>query len=320
MPRTVKAPQGYLGLDYQAPESDPLHWGGTQTGFYNFDFPVEIRSTAAAMAGTFWAFDFSFRGSEAGLPANHANKDSQSQGGYLGLQIDESGAGLAIFSIFWATDAEAAPAPGYIEEDVEAWYVDREPVEWIHDMATIDPARRFAGGPFKSCRLKVDIAADTPYRLRIWELSDARKPDEPEWWGAWLINDGPDGGEQFIGKLQVPGNWGWLNRNPGGFMEHWTAMTDCHDIPASTTTYRSATGDNGSVELPVSCRLYGDCAADLTLATSRDGDATVATIAHSVAEAAEEASSDVAQAVEAATDDVADAVERMTDGITNLFG
>jgi hypothetical protein len=127
----------------------------------------------------------------------------------------------------------------------------------------VDADRPLAGGPFRSCRLPITLGADQSYRIRIWQLADARKPDDPEWWGAWLINDSK-GTEQLIGQLQTPGSWGWLTGAAGGFIEHFGPMPQgCASIPPSTSRYDTVKADNGAFTSSISASVYGDCKAGL---------------------------------------------------------
>lgn len=265
----VKPPQGYIGFRLNFPNPDPVYWNGTQKGFYNFDYEILLKNSSDALAGTFWAFNFSFRDSTKTLPANHVGGE---QGGYVGLQVKGSNDSLAIFSIWWALDARPGPGANCVE-DIEAWYNDANP--WapaITSMDQTDSSRKVAGGPFRSCRLPITLSANTKYRIRLWEISNARKPNEPEWWGAWLI-DVTNGKEYLIGQIQTPGEWSWLNGGTGGFIEHFGLMPNgCASIPASQNTIFPTRADNGSQLSTTEAYLYGNCETDLKSRTSIDCD------------------------------------------------
>jgi hypothetical protein len=253
----VDPPQGYLSFDRSFTE--PSVWNGDKDGFFNFDFDFVLHDTSSQLAGTFWANNFTFRDSDTSLPSNHVGGD---QGGYLGVQIIDSNNSIAIFSVWWAQDAEAGPGATCID-GLEAWYNDSNPFDPpITNINSVDPSRPLAGGPFMSCRLPIDLVSNARYRLRLWVLSEPG-----DWWGAWLINV-DTGDEQFIGKIQLPNSWQWLNASAGGFIEHFGPMPDgCDSIPASESTYFAATADNG-ITSSLSANLYGDCMTPLSSRTN----------------------------------------------------
>jgi hypothetical protein len=256
----IAPPQGYIGFQRMFPDPPPVYWNGTQRGHYAFDYEFELANASGELAGTFWANNINFHDSEVGLPANHVGG---AQGGYLGVQVKSATESIAIFSIWWALDARAGAGAQCVDA-IEAWYNDDRPFDPpIHSMAESDPTRQVAGGPFRSCRLPINLAANEAYRLRLYEIADAREPDAPEWWGASFINVST-GDEQLIGRVQVPGAWGWLGSNAGGFIEHFGPMpAGCDSIPASSSTFLATQADNGSVQSSISATLYGKCEASL---------------------------------------------------------
>lgn len=264
---TVTPPQGYIAFDRVFEGPPPTPWNGTQIGFSAFDYDFTLSNTAGDVAGTFWANNFTFHNSTSALPANHVGGD---QGGYLGVQVKSATESIAIFSIWWALDARPGPGAECIEA-VEAWYGDDRPWEpRIHSMSDTDASRPVAGGPFRSCRLPIDLNPDTPYRLRVVEVADAREPDKPEWWAA-TFTDLSTGTEQYIGQLQVPGSWSWLQSNAGGFIEHFGPMPDgCGSIQATSSAFLATSADNGAAESFIKARLYGKCAETLKPKTKID--------------------------------------------------
>ena len=269
--QSVTPPQGYIAFDRAFDGPPPTSWNGTQTGYSSFDYDFMLANTSAELAGTFWANNISFHNSTSALPANHVGGD---QGGYVGVQVKSATESIAIFSIWWALDARPGPGAECVEA-VEAWYNDDRPWEpRIHKMSDADPSRPVAGGPFRSCRLPISLEPDKHYRLRLVEVADAREPDEPEWWAA-TFTDISTGTEQYIGQLQVPGSWSWLQGNAGGFIEHFGPMPQgCESIPATSSAFLAATANNGSATSSMSARLYGQCEAALqphTTIDCRDG-------------------------------------------------
>lgn len=256
----VTPPQGYIGFTRVFPGPPPEYWNGTQRGHYAFQYQFELGNTSGELAGTFWSNSIRFRNSAAGLPPNHVGG---SQGGYLGVQVKSRIESIAIFSIWWALDARPGPG-GHCVDQIEAWYNDDRPFDPpIRSMSEVDPSRRVAGGPFRSCRVPIELAVNETYQLRVYEVGDARKPNTPEWWGASLVNVST-GKEQAIGQLLVPASWGWLESHAGGFIEHFGPMpAGCDSIPATSSTFFAATADKGSFESSISANLYGKCKASL---------------------------------------------------------
>lgn len=245
--QAVEPPQGYIGIAHDFGVAPPRY--GQQTGFYNIDYDLKLGTDGAGLAGTFWALNFSFRNSTRQLPPNHANRfPLTDQGGYLGVQVKSATESIAIFSIWWTLKAQAGPGAACLAAD-ESWITDEG---------------RIAGGPYRSCRLPITLAKGVKYRLRLAEISDAAKPGQPEWWGAWLINL-KTGQERLIGRLQTRGDWGWLNTGTGGFIEHFGPMPNgCASIPKSQSEYFAASADYGSFKSTVDAYVYGSCAAIVT--------------------------------------------------------
>jgi hypothetical protein len=256
----VTPPQGYIAVDRSFAGPLPSYHDGTQTGFYNLDSTIELLTLSEDQSGTFWANSLRFMGSETS-PQYPVNYVGGRQGGYLGLQINTPTRHTAMFSLWWALDAEPGPNAECLH-GMEMWYLDDRPFEPpIAELSDVDTTRRTAGGPFYSCRLGVTIEADKRYTLRVWEVSDAEQPNEPEWWGAWLINE-TDGTEEYIGKIQVPGNWGWLSGDTGGFIEHFGPMpAGCDSIPASEARIYATRADGGLFTSSLALRTYGACQA-----------------------------------------------------------
>ncbi len=254
----VEPPQGYLSIQQNFGQVDPVYHNGTQNGFFNIDYGVELGTDGSELAGTFWANEFKFKNSDASdaFPENYVGG---LQGGYLGLQAKSAAESIATFSIWWALDARPGPGAECVDA-IEMWYNDDQPfVPAIDNVSTVDHARQTAGGPFRSCRLPIELSAEKQYKLRIWQVSDATQPDAVEWWGAWLIN-GTDGVEHKIGEIQVPGNWGWIDNGVTGFVEHFGPMPEgCGSIPASKATFKAAKADNGAYTATTSADLYGAC-------------------------------------------------------------
>ncbi len=167
-------PGGMAYVWYTWPSPLPVYWNGTQIGFYNFDVFLTVDVDPGISSAYFWAHQFHFKDGD---------------GGYLGLQTNGYMQGrwvgkMAIFSI-WNAKA-ARPGPGAACE-------------------------RFSGeGEGWSCRMQYNWSQGRTYRLRLWELCCAHRPWEDEWWGAWIL-DTTTGQEVFIGQIQVPSSWNWLD-------------------------------------------------------------------------------------------------------------
>ncbi len=257
---SVAPPQGYIGFERVFEGPAPAYVDGTQRGHYVFDYDFKLSNTSDELAGTFWANNVTFHDSSVGLPGNHVGG---AQGGYLGVQVKSAVESIAIFSLWWALDARPGSGAQCVSA-IEAWYTDDRPFDPpIHSISESDPGRRIAGGPFRSCRLPIELEPEVSYRLRLYEVADSRRAGEPEWWGASLVNLST-GDEQVIGQIQVPGSWGWLQSNAGGFIEHFGPMpAGCNSIPASSSVFRAVKADNDSLTSSISAKIYGACAEAL---------------------------------------------------------
>ncbi len=255
----IRPPQGYIGFTHTFPGPAPAYWNGTQRGHYSITYSFRLGDTSGDLAGTFWSNGIRFLESDTALPPSHVGG---LQGGYLGVQVKSPSESIAIFSLWWAKGASPG-AGAHCVNEIEAWYADDRP--WdprIRSMAEVDPSRPLAGGPFRSCRLPISLQPGVTYQLRVYETSDAQKPNEPEWWGSVLVN-AATGEESFIGALQVPGEWGWLRNAGSGFIEHFGPMpAGCGSIPASSSVYFAAIGGDGQ-RSTLSSKLYGACESDL---------------------------------------------------------
>lgn len=247
--KALEAPVGYLGFEQRFAEG-----AGGEDGFGAVVFGMELRSPLEDAAGTFWANQFDFAHSAGGLPANFSQVD---QGGYLGLQAHKGEMPTAIFSIWWASEAEAGPGATCIS-DIEAWYDDDRPFE--PDIETVegtDPNRQVDGGPFRSCRLKVALETNVAYGLRLQSEGDG-------WWSAWLDASPEAGGGReavLIGRLRVPADWGGVSADGvNGFMERFTDLPKgCASIAPSVTVFAPAIADDGAARAEVGAGLYGVC-------------------------------------------------------------
>jgi uncharacterized protein DUF3472 len=253
-PADISPPQGYIGFDVDFRSAAGSN--AVPNEFYNVDLPLMFNSPLANHHGTFWSHQFTFTNSTAGLPSNHIGGE---QGGYFGLQVLPDGHQIAIFSIWWASAAQPG-AGASCTSDVEMWYQDDKPFDPpITDAAKTDHRRHVDGGPFRSCRLPVTLAAGRKYRLRIWKVGDPDKTAGAKWWGAWLINDDTKE-EQQVGQMEVRSAWGGLSVGSTGFMEQFGPMpAGCQSIPSSTTTFFPATANAGSFTAKMSTNVYGAC-------------------------------------------------------------
>src|SRR4051812_25157673 len=169
----VSPPQGYIGFDVDFKSAYAAN--ALPKEFYNVDLPLMFNTPLSNHRGTFWSHQFTFTNSSAGLPPNHRGGE---QGGYFGLQVLPDGHHMAIFSIWWASAAQPG-AGANCTSAVEMYYLDDKPFQPpISDAAKSDPRRKVDGGPFRSCRLPVNLVAGRKYTLRIWKTGDAGK-----WWG-----------------------------------------------------------------------------------------------------------------------------------------
>jgi len=205
--------------------SSPSYRDKTQQGFYNLDFYLTIDKEAS---NYFWAHQFGFLAGD---------------GGYIGLQTSALFKGeitkIAIFSIWKAKNAE--PAIGGSAE------------LFGHE------------GTGYSCKIKFNWIEGRQYRIRLWELWDARKPNEDEWWGAWVL-DTTTLKEEFIGNILLPASWKWLKSNSTNFVEYWGLQDgrihSCNEIPYTKATFGFPTLENGTVKpTNVYYQTYGDCSS-----------------------------------------------------------
>lgn len=215
-------PGGMISVKHQWP---PEPVTDKQKGFYNLDTYLTIDKAPATKSYYFWAQQFWF---DAG------------NGGYMGLQTGGSLAGkeqkIAIFSIWDALDAK--PGTG---KDAYAGPFGGEGVGYC-------------------CKIAYDWKEATEYRLRLFEIADERKPNEPEWWGAWVMDTGTKE-ESFIGQIQVPASWNWMTSNTNFFVEYFLQVPSCDQIPYAKATLHMPTRDNGTVR-PTgapSLETYGHC-------------------------------------------------------------
>jgi hypothetical protein len=201
-------PGGMAYVWYDWPRPLPVYWNGTQIGFYNFDVLLTIDVDPGTSAYYYWAHQFHFNNGD---------------GGYMGLQTNGSMQGrwvgkMAIFSIWQAKAAQ--PGPGAACE-------------------------RFTGeGEGWSCRMQYKWVQGHAYRLRLWELCCADKPQQDEWWGAWIM-DTTTGQEVFLGQIQVPSSWQWLDWSVV-WVEYYGSVSDCSAIPYAKARFERPTADNGT--------------------------------------------------------------------------
>ena len=269
--KKVVPPQGYLGINYEFPDPNPNNQADPQKpGLYNYDYDFSLGSNPDTRVGTFLSFNAKFNNSDKDLPPYHVGGI---QGGYFGVQVLSPGVYQAIFSIWWALAAEAGPE-GQTVDNVEAWYSDDDPWNPPITNPPWPTGRKWAGGPFRSCRTPISLEENTNYRIRIWEESQGNG-----WWGSWLINLSTNE-QQFIGKIQVPAHWGRLNGDhAGGFMEFFNAMPNgCDSIPGSTTSILNGKANNGTQTGKTSVNLYGQCEQNLSPRTSLNCDDTGCTV------------------------------------------
>jgi len=180
------------------------------SGFYNFDVLLTIDVDPGTQSAYYWAHQFRFKNGD---------------GGYMGLQTNGFMQGewvgkMAIFSIWHALEAE--PGPGASCE----WFTG-EDEGW-------------------SCRIKYNWVEGRTYCLRIWELCCAEKPEENEWWGAWII-DTSTSQETYIGKIEVPGSWQWLDDSSVVWVEYYGQVNDCASIPYAKARFEQPVADDGNL-------------------------------------------------------------------------
>lgn len=252
----LEPPVGYIGIEQKFPT---LSDEDAARGFFAIDYGLTLETPAKRLGGTFWSNTFEMLESEGGLPANHAGG---LQGGYLGVQVLSDGTHQAIFSLWWASEAEAGPGAHCIS-DIEAWYDDDRPFEpEIDAMDKSDPSRRVLGGPFRSCRLPVTLKPGTHYALLLRAREDG-SPEAGRWWEAWLADDA-SGKSVLIGALKAPAGWGLVDPDTGGFVEQMGPMPKgCDLLPAFSAVFGAAVANDAAVEAEVSARLYGVCEGPL---------------------------------------------------------
>ncbi|NKC16484.1 MAG: DUF3472 domain-containing protein [Gammaproteobacteria bacterium] len=221
---TNVTPGGMIAVKHEWP-SEPTYWNGQQKGFYNLDTFLTINKAPTGKSYYFWAQQFWFDGGD---------------GGYMGLQTGANLGGkeqkIAIFSIWKALDAKKG-----------------------------DGRDAFAGtfggeGTGYSCKIAYDWQEGTEYRLRLWEIADARKPTEPEWWGAWVMNMKTKQ-ETFIGQIQVPADWKWMTSSTNFFVEYYLSVSACDQTPYAKATLHAPTRENSTVHPTGAPTLetYGNC-------------------------------------------------------------
>lgn len=217
-------PGGMIAVKHQWP---PEPVSDIQKGFSNLDTFLTIDTEPTMRSYYFWSQQFWF---DAG------------NGGYMGLQTGGSLAGkeqkIAIFSVWDALDAK--PGTG---KDAYAGPFGGEGVGY-------------------SCKIAYDWKEGVEYRLRLFEIADASKPAEPEWWGAWLM-DMSTKQEVFIGQIKVPANWSWLTSFTNFFVEYFLSVPSCDQIPYAKATLHMPTREDGRVQPTAapSLETYGHCAS-----------------------------------------------------------
>lgn len=216
-------PGGMVAVGHKFP-ADPVN--DKQTGYYNLDMFLTIDVEPKGKSHYFWATQFFFH---------------NGNGGYMGLQTGANMGGtemkIAIFSIWDALDAKKGSVEGA-------------------------EAGTFGGeGVGYQCKIPFDWKEDTQYRLRLFEVADARYPDQPEWWGAWVM-DMETMDETQIGQIKVPADWGWMKGSSDFFVEYYLSTPSCEEIPHQKATLHSPTRENGQVRPTAitKAETYGTCA------------------------------------------------------------
>lgn len=128
-----------------------------------------------------------------------------SDGGYIGLQSDEAGAGNARFSIWNATAARG------------------------------ESCRRFDGeGEGMTCETPVTIAPDKTYRVHV---TRGEAEAGGQWWIGWLEERG--GARRQIGALRTKaGATRIASEGVHDFSEFWgDAVRACRDVPLSAAAF-----------------------------------------------------------------------------------
>ncbi len=187
----------------------PVYWGGTQIGFYNFDVFLTTDVDPGTQSYYFWAHQFHFKEGDVGYMGLQTN--GYMQGRWVGK--------MAIFSIWNAVAAK--PGPGAACE----WFTRQNGEGW-------------------SCRMQYNWVQGRTYRLRLWELCCAEKPWEDEWWGAWIL-DTTTGQEVFLGQIQVPASWQWLDWSQV-WVQYYGSVSGCSAIPYAKARFERPSADNGS--------------------------------------------------------------------------
>lgn len=126
-------------------------------------------------------------------------------GGYIGLQSNEAGAGNARFSLWNATAARGAAC------------------------------RRFDGeGEGMTCEIPVTIAPDALYRVR---MQRGETDAQGQWWIGSL--ETPDGARREIGALRVAAAHTLVAPDTvHDFSEYWgDAVKACRDVPLSAAAF-----------------------------------------------------------------------------------
>lgn len=263
-------PGGLASIGYRFPK-EPA--GKHQVGYYNLDFffkinkdpgnslgnytiPAEVKARDTTL-GYYWANQFGFvGGSKNGFD------------GYIGLQTVGpiftadpkhrqdarknrfvKKTRIAIFSIWNALDAKPADGKSYA-------------APFGHE------------GKGWSCKVEYPWREGVTYTIRVWQLGDAKKPNEPEWWRGSII-DQSTGKETVIGDIQVPAAWGWLKRDASMFTEYYTSTVKqsvgdadegrpkprvCMVMPKAEVMVAPPQANGGSVRATrLTVRNYGKC-------------------------------------------------------------
>lgn len=213
--------------------------GGGHTGWFNRDVNLTVETDPGTAAALFWSHQFHFQGGD---------------GGYIGLQTNGYVNGqwvgkAAVFSIWQALGAVAG-SPG-------------------------SACATFGGeGTGWSCRIPYDWQPGRTYRLRIWEYCCAETPGAPEWWTG-TVTDTTTGAETFLGRIQVPGAWDWIDGvNSGTWVEYYGSVSTCDDIPHSVARFDAMRANAGTVAPTSSTTTLGDaprCPGKAAIAAAGDG-------------------------------------------------
>ncbi len=256
-----------------------------QTGYYNLDFfiavtkdpgnaldqypiPQDVKGPDSVL-GYYWANQFAFMGGR-----------DNGVDGYIGIQtvgnistFDPANPNapdpsrsvkktkIAIFSIWDALDGRPGPANSYC-------------APFCHE------------GSGWSCRVEYPWREGVKYCLRIWELLDAEKPNEPEWWRGAII-DTATNQEAIIGDIRVPAEWSWLRKDASCFTECYSSIVkqeigdEDHDKPnprvcqympkAEVLIYPPQANNRSVVASTMTPQSYGKCAGVSAFARLQDG-------------------------------------------------